>query len=135
MVGLEYKTGGLRINPRDLRFDGNNPYYAPHKFIVGVSGNALAIYVGLGERHRDVAEMFNIPGKRVGGGSFYLNCHGELMLNDYSGAYKGVPKIVAQKFAELLLPELEKLDVKVEGVVVNPDERHLNPFWIDKCEV
>lgn len=130
MADLEYRIGGLNVNPGILGFTGSEPYSANHKFIAEASGNVVSIYVAEGKKHRHVVEKFNLPNRRlVGGGSCYLNAEEQLVLDDFSGDYNAIPKEVAQRFAELMLPELEKLGVRVNGIAVNPKKYFMNSYW------
>ncbi|MFH1072277.1 MAG: hypothetical protein V1743_02510 [Nanoarchaeota archaeon] len=130
MADLEYRIGGMDIKPDRLRFEGLDSYEARHKFVVEARGNEVAIYVTQGRSHKNVTERFDILENKVGGGSCYLNGENQLVLDDFSGVYKAIPKEVAQRFAELILPELEKLGVEVNGIAVNPFESRMNPYWI-----
>ena len=132
MVDLEYRIGGIHVNPDRLRFEGSDPYGASHKFIVEALDNIASIYVAQGSRHKHVAERFKVSGREVGGGSCYLNGENQLVLDDFSGDYGAIPKEVAQRFAELMLPELEKLGVEVKGIAVNPMEDAMKSFWRKK---
>jgi len=129
MAELEFIIGGLNIVPEILKFEGFNSYAASHKFVVDALGNRVAIYVAPGGIHRNVIDIFNLDGKQVGGGSIYINGKDELVLDDYSTNYGSIPKIAAQRFAELVAPELKKLGLNVRGIAVNPDQFKLNPFW------
>ena len=125
--------GGLNINPSRLRFDDSDTYNASHKFVVEALDTAVSIYVAEVEKHMHVAGRFNIPNKRlVGGGSCYLNGEEQLVLNDYSGGYRAIPKEAAQRFAELIVPKLRKLGVEIKGIAVDPSEWNLHSFWREK---
>jgi len=128
MKELKYKIGGLDINRSRLRFYGSDPRYAPHKFVVETDGNTISIYVSHAENDADITARFNLNSKMVGGGSLYINGAGELVLNDFSGKYGAVPREVAERFAGLIIPELEKMGINVSGIYVNPD-KFLNPYW------
>ncbi len=56
------------------------------------------------------------------------------MLGDYSTTYDAIPQVAAEKFANLIKPELEKLGVPIEGILALPtkgaDYEHL--FWKNK---
>ena len=135
MVDLEYRIGGLKINLKELFFSGYDPYEASHLFVTRVLDSHVEIYVAKAETHFQVSNIFNfnrMEDNIVGGGSFYLNEDNKIVLGDYSGAYNAIPKEVAQIFAELILPEIEKLGVKVKGIIVNPNERRINDFWKGK---
>lgn len=132
MTDLEYKIGRLEIDPERMRFEGPDPYYASHLFVVGESDDSASIYVSQAERHAGVARQFDLNDNIVGGGSCYTNPQKELVLNDYSGDYDAIPREAAQRFAELMQPELREMGVEVEGIAVNPEQTFLNFFWIDK---
>ena len=103
-------------------------YDAIHKFITEVSNNIILIYVAKAGRHKNVAKRFKTQGQKVGGGSCYIS--NQLVLDDYSVDYGSILKEVAQIFAELIKPELEKLKINTEGCT-NPHQ-HLNKFWKSK---
>ncbi len=130
MKNLEYKIGELEINPDKLRFDGPIPYYSSHKFVVELVNDIASIYVAEGERHMYIALKFGLDESHlVGGGSLYLDREGRLVLNDYSGDYGAIPKAVAKRFAELIIPELKKIGIEVDEIEVNPCESYINDFW------
>ena len=132
MADLEYRIGGMDVNPDRLRFEGFDSYHASHKFVAEALDNAVSIYVSQQKRHAQVVEHFGVRGQTVGGGSCYLNGENQLVLDDFSGDYDAIPKEIAQRFAELMLPELEKLGVEVEGIAVNPMESSMNSYWRDQ---
>ncbi|MEK6873918.1 MAG: hypothetical protein AABW91_03660 [Nanoarchaeota archaeon] len=114
MLNLEYKIGGLKINPNKLPFNGSDPYDASHHFVTRALDSYVEIYVAEAETHFQVVNIFNLNEMKdniAGGGSFYLNENNELVLDDYSGDYDAISKKAAQSFAELILPEIEKLGV------------------------
>ncbi len=133
MTDLEYRIGGLKVNPHKLRYMGSDPYCASHKFVAEALDTAVSIYVAEKSRHIHVADEFEIPEERlVGGGSCYLDAEDRLILNDYSADFGTIPKEVAQRLAELMIPELQRLGVEVKGIVANPtnpNERNLDPYW------
>jgi len=129
MVELEYRVGGLKINPKALYFAGFDSYDAEHLFVIGVNDNAVSIYVAEAERHASVPQKFSLSDYIVGGGSCYTNHQKELVLDDYSGNYGAIPKNVAQKFGELMLPELKKLGIEINGIIAEPVEKKINDFW------
>lgn len=130
MADLEYTIGGLNVNPNSLRFAGNDPHDASHKFVAEALDHVVSIYVAEEKRHMHIAGRFGIREERlVGGGSCYLNGDGQLVLNDCSGDYHGIPKEAARRFAELMIPELKKLGVEAKGIVVNPHNADLHSFW------
>ena len=133
---LEYRIGGLDDPDFFCKEDPKS-----HRFIVEAVDKKVSIYVSVDMgAHDDVAARFNIPIKRevgedncniVGGGYCYLNSEGQLVLDDYSYDYGAIPKNVALKFAELMIPELKKSEIEVNGVAVNPYQGSLNRFWRD----
>lgn len=132
-ANLEFRIGGVEINPDELRFDGFDPYKAKHKFVVECIDRNVALYVARAISHFQVADKFQLNEERlVGGGSCYINGNGQLVLNDYSGSYEAIPQNVAQSFAELLVPELQKQGIQTTGVVVDPQLSRLNKFWKDR---
>ena len=129
MTNLEYRIGRMDIDPGRLKFEDSDPYEAIHKFVVEALDRVLSIYITRRSRHKYVAEEFKVRGQIVGGGSCYLNSKNQLVLDDFSGDYEAIPKEVAQRFAELMLPELEKIGVEVKGIAVNPKESSINSYW------
>ncbi len=129
MTDLKYRIGGIKISPDRLKFGGFDPYNSSHKFVVEALDDVISIYIAEGYRHSYISEKFSIRGKRVGGGSCYLDNENRLVLNDYSVSYYAIPKEVAQKFAELIIPELNKLEIKVTGIVAEPKEILMNSYW------
>jgi hypothetical protein len=129
MEDLEYRIGGMDINPERLIFEGNDPHDAFHKFITDALDNVVSTYVAQAHRHAHVSQKYNVRGPKVGGGSCYVNRENQLVLDDCSDLYLAIPKEVAQKFAELMLPELSKQGVEVSGIVANPNEYFLNFYW------
>lgn len=130
MADLEYLIGGLNLCAERLGFAGSDPYGAAHKFVARAQGDKVSIYVSEGKGHKDVVSKFSLsPGGIVGGGSCYLDVKGRLTINDFSGSYNAIPKEAAQKFAELIKPEIEKLGMKVNDVAVNPSNLGLHSFW------
>ena len=145
---LEYKIGKLEMNPEKIGFRrwevmldlGDRKKYgllhAPddsHLFVVEALENLASIYVASKRYHERVVEQFGLNEKHiVGGGGCYINPQRELVLDEYSGDYGAIPKEAAQRFAELILPELQKLGVEISGIAVNPNEFDLRSFWREK---
>jgi len=133
---LEYRIGGIEINRDRINFNGEDPYEAAHKFVVAFTDNQVALYIAGARRHFQVADKFKLGDLGdltfVGGGSCYIDKNGNLILNDYSGDYKAIPKEVAQTLAELLVPELQKQGIEVKGIVADPLLSKLNQFWKDR---
>ncbi len=130
---LEYRIGGLKIHPDLIRYEGDNPRNADHKFVAEALGNVVSIYVAGGGKHSDVTRRFNLSESAlVGGGSCYTNAQGQLVLDDYSMDYRAIPKLVAQTFAELIVPELRKQGVNIRDIAVNPDSEEINSFWVER---
>lgn len=133
MKNIEYRIGGLDINPKAFKFEGKDPYGAGHLFVVEALDNILSIYVAETYRHYRVVKRFGLDeSKIVGGGSCYLNKDEQLVLNDYSGDYNAITKESAQIFAELIIMELAKFDIQVKGIFVDPDISKLNYYWTKK---
>lgn len=132
MADLEYRIGGMDVHPHSLRFEGSNPHNAWYKFVAEAEDNVVSIYVAGGFNHDDIVKKFGVKGQKVGGGSCYLNGENQLVLDDFSSYYDAIPKEVAQRFAELILPELEKLGIKVDGIAVDPMESTMNSYWREK---
>ena len=65
----------------------------------------------------------------VGGGSCYIDFFDKLVLDDFSQTYDAIPNSAAQKFGDLLVPELKEFGVEVKGIVAGTREWDLNPFW------
>jgi hypothetical protein len=126
---LEYRIGGIDINLDRIRFSGIDLYDAYHKFVVQTVNNQAEIYVACANRHYKVADKFKLTEEIVGGGSCYIDKSEKLVLNDYSGDYKAIPKEAAQKFLELLVPELQKQGIQTNGAVADPKLSKLNEFW------
>ncbi|HLC73069.1 MAG TPA: hypothetical protein VJH20_00360 [Candidatus Nanoarchaeia archaeon] len=152
MKNLEYKIGGVQI---DSTF--NN-------FIVEAADEkTVSIYVGFGPGHAGAAQQFGLNphpyggyvymksiregeceyfsedkgGRIVGGGRCSLY-DGKLILDRQSGDYGPIPREAAERFLELLLPELQnqgvlkKLGIKIRETMADPVEIPLdkyNPFW------
>lgn len=126
---LEYRIGGLEINPEHLKRESYRP---AHLFVVNHEENAVAIYVAEAGRHYQVCPKFEVSlDGIVGGGFFYLDDKSQLVLGDYSGDYYGIPKHAAERFAELLVPEMQKQGIDVDGYQESPNPRVINRFWRD----
>ena len=126
MECLEYRVGGLEI---DLERIGPSRLGEEHKFVVEAIDNIASIYVTQTLGHQLVGEIFRLAKPRIiGGGSLYL-LDDKLFLNNYSKDYGSISKVAAQKFAELIIPELEKQGVKPIGIVANPNEDYINNYW------
>ncbi len=135
MENLEYRIGELDISPTLIKFNGPErlSHDADYKFVVEAINNSISIYVRGGGGHSYVAGQFGIQKDRiVGGGSCYLDRENNLVLNNYSTNYGSIPKVVAQRFAELMLPEVQKLGVEVRGIAVNPKESEIHSYWREK---
>jgi hypothetical protein len=132
MPDLEYKIGGLNIDTKRIHFYEEEPYDAAHLFVVQSLEDSVLIYVTHMGAHNLVAREFALDEEMlVGGGSCYVNGKKELVLDDYSGDYGAILVFAAQRFAEMIRPELDRLGVEVRGVFANPDSR-MNSFWKNK---
>lgn len=155
MTNLEYKIGELQVNSERLKLFSrprSDTRDAGHKFVVGALDSQVSIYVAevltedsldigptasgaKGYSHNDVVQKFGISEETiVGGGRCYLTDEGLLVLNDFSGKYKAIPKAAARKFAQLMLPELEKIGIVVREIAAYPTEflwgkDNVNPYW------
>ncbi|MBI2631759.1 hypothetical protein HYW75_02040 [Candidatus Pacearchaeota archaeon] len=132
--GFEFRVGGLYILLGIFRFSMPERYAqeAEHKFVVEAKNTLLSIYVAPGG-HSYVAGRFELDRDRlVGGGSCYLDKEDNLILNDYSNNFGAIPKVVAQRFAELLIPEVNKLGLEVKAISVNQNEGKLNYYWKER---
>ena len=130
---LEYRIGGVAINPNRIKFNGSDPYDADHKFIVQIIDSQVLIYVAPANRHFQVAHKFNLDDKNlIGGGSCFIDAGEQLVLDDYSGDYMAIPREAAKTFAELLVPELLGQGIQTKGVIADPLLSKLHKFWIEK---
>src|SRR3989338_8538001 len=129
MAGLEYRIGGINIDPGDM-----TPKNKLHKIIVESTGNVISIYVCVSGGHKWVATAFRVPEERiVGGGSVEISFGDELFVGDYSGEFLAIPELVAKKFARLLRPKLEEeLEVKFKGIITDTRIYKMNEYWADK---
>jgi hypothetical protein len=142
MQDLEYRIGALKIDPNHLKYDGIDhydadhwfdPYEAHHKFVVEAKDATVSIYIIEAHSHHWIVLQQKLDEDAlVGGGSIYLDTVGRLVISDYSDDYRSIPKSAAQKFAQLLLPELEKQGIELNGVVVDTSERRIHGFWKNK---
>jgi hypothetical protein len=146
MAGLEYRIGGLKIDPKHLKYEGIDPYDAGHKFdpyeayhkfVVEAKDSIVSIYVIEAHCHYSIVLKQKVDeNKLVGGGSFYLDKDGQLVLDNYSDDYGAIPKKAALRFAELILPqivpELGKSGIQLHGIIADPNENLLNSFWKEK---
>lgn len=126
---LEYRIGRLEIDPMDLEnTDFSIPY--SHRFVVELSDERItSIYVGRKSTHQDVVEKFGLNDKNIVGGGFAYTKAGQFVLGGYSRKYLGISKNAAESFAQLMLPELEKNGIRVNGYRTNISTRFLNDFW------
>lgn len=109
-----------------LSFRGVN---APHNFVVSASNNTVYVYVAPGSSHNAIARRFDILDDIAGGGSCYINCENQLVLDGFSADYGGIPKAVTEEFAKLIRPEIEKLGIEIRGIIANPTEYMLSGYW------
>lgn len=130
MTNLEYKIGGLNIDPNRIYFEENNPYLSAHKFIVLVNSGIASIYVSKANEHREIVYHFNLDKTKIyGGGDIYLDYSNNLALTAFSAKFNAIPKEVAQKFAELLIPELKKKKLIINGLNAHPNELLIHEYW------
>jgi hypothetical protein len=142
-MSLQYRIGGLEINPEKFLFTGPIPHKADHRFVVAVSGDVAEIYVAAFDRHAKVAEHFGLGEpdmtnfgrfkardgvQIVGGGSCYLYGNRDFVIASRSGDFDGISKYAAQLFGDLIAEELKSHGMDVRNVVANPYEK-MNPFW------
>jgi len=135
---LECRIGALKLSPGFLKYDDTvekhpevdgNPY---HLFVVAVRDRIASIFVS-GERgHSGVANALHIDVKEIEGGGFlYVDPNNRLTLAGFSGSFGSVPGILLEKFATLIVRELEGGDAIIAGTKVNPDPETLNEFWTE----
>ena len=129
---MGYRIGGLKIDVSRLNQMGC------HRFIVDADGTSQApgtsvsFYASMSKAHGDVAKDFLILTTGiVGGGSLYVDEKNKLVVTDSSGDFHAIPKYAAQKFGELLVPELKKQGIRIDGLIANP-YGFLNSFWHHK---
>jgi len=129
---LECKLGNLKVDKETLEFTGEDSYQAFHKFVTQSCENSIIIHVAPVTRHIDVVNKFRLTGIIVGGGSLYANISGQLVIGDFSGNYGAIPKEIAGKFGNLILPALQKqYGLTFSGLIVNPLAEQLSGFWKD----
>lgn len=123
---LEYKIGEIKILPRTF---ANKRDLC--KYIALRESNEIRFYISHDEYHTGVACRFGLitpedlrdkhiqpaNGKIIGGGTLQLIL-GSLYVGCSSNSYNEVSQQDAAKLVELLLPELEKLEIKVQEVKI-----------------
>lgn len=130
MNTLEYQLGRIDINQKNIYFRGDDPYYPSLLFVVKAQDNTVTIYVQATYRHfRIVAENKLDETTIVGGGSCFVNPAGHLFLGDFSGDYGAISMDAAYRFGELLILKCEKLNIPVKGMIAEPEEKKIHPFW------
>jgi len=134
MADLEFRIGELRLNPELIRFFGEASYYASHKFIVRASDSKVLIYSCVSKRHRELVPCFSLDREEiVGGGSLYIDKKDLLTLDDSAPFdYGRIPAKAALRFAELVLPELDRFQIEASGIMPPPDWHYMfdiHPFW------
>src|SRR3989338_2905438 len=67
-------------------------------------------------------------GKRVVGGGSITYFDGDLELKHFSSTFGAIPREAAQRFGELLKPELEKDGIRVDRIMGDTNGE-INPFW------
>ena len=134
-MGLEFKIGGLKINPDKIRDSGPLDLDPPHSFVIQYSENAVYIYIAELRGHSavvaafDLSETFWCP--IVGGGSCYLNKKEQFILRGFSGGYGAIPRKAGEKFAELVAEELKKQNFPVKEGREKIIDIGINKFWND----
>ncbi|MBI4451287.1 hypothetical protein HY642_04900 [Candidatus Woesearchaeota archaeon] len=127
---LEYRIGGMKLVPDELRMEETDPLQAAHRFVVEVTGYTASIYVACAPRHKYVAGVFNIREDLVvGGGMIYVNADNSLVLSHFSGKFEGIPCDIAKRFGELIAPELRKQGIGIASVIGATDEKEMSPYW------
>ncbi|MEM2956488.1 MAG: hypothetical protein QW041_02870 [Candidatus Pacearchaeota archaeon] len=118
---LEYKIGFVEGFP-----DNESKYIIAKegKFLVWYSAN-LRIRGGEKPYHRTIAEDNGISERRVLGGGKFVIENGILKIYDYSSSFGGVPKIVADVFANML-KEYLKDKYTISNLKIEPLQVYVN---------
>lgn len=135
MENLEYVLGTLHMDLGKLRCVKDKPEDL-HRFLIAKKDNVASVYIYMKEceeqDNKDLAKHLNIKGEIIGGGHVFLDKE-ELWLGGYSEQYGSIPKQEADRAAELLLIEfnrmLEGIEEVIEKIVTKPCEKKLNDFW------
>lgn len=146
MTNLEYKIGGLDIDVKCFSFPLPFVRSPKHRFVVNTE-DGVRIYVANEFSHQEVVSAFRLDeklGEKLGamermrrmfaytwGGGYCYIQDKTLVLDSRSQDFGGIPKEVAQKLAELIRSEIEKLGIECSGISVNP-EPPVNPNWHEK---
>ncbi len=143
MKDLQYRIGGLDIDPEKFVFTGDIPHKADYRFVVAVADGTAEFYAAAFGRHVKLASHFGLGEpdaanfgrfkardgiQIVGGGSCYLNGQHDLVLTSRSIDFDGIPKDVAQIFGGLLMGALRERGMDVQNIVADPYEK-TNEFW------
>jgi hypothetical protein len=134
MTDLEYRIGGLHVNP--VLFKGAD---SNHRFLVSGSDAAVSIYVGCAifDRgtiydnllYRHVFERFKPENFMVGGGKIYSNGK-QLVLEGSTLEYGfSLPKRAAKKFGKLLVGALGRSGIPLDEVRVNTNTELICEYW------
>lgn len=128
MENLKYRIGGLKDIQLELLKDA--AWDDSYHFVVEGIDNVVSFYVAHKNSYESavnesneyndyyaVAATFGIPKERVvGGGCCFVNGIGKLVLFNFCYTFGGIPRSVALEFAKLLVPELNKLGIEVDGI-------------------
>lgn len=137
MENIIYRLGRISLDSEKIRFLGENPYDASHKFIVEHLINSLrrdeglniCIHVSPASCHDELRNLVGISREKViGGGSVYLDQKDNLFIGDRSGNYGAIPLLVAENFG---LKLKEKIKIKIGSIEAHPNDSQLNQFWIN----
>ncbi len=129
MEELEYKIGGLEIKTQ-------GEFILRHKFVVEVKNKVCSIYITSKQGHNDIVFSYKLDqSKIVGGGDLYMRKENEedeefkIVLGRYSTIFDSIPNSVAEKFSELLSPELKKRGIKFKGFKFDMSKSKLSQYW------
>ena len=85
--------------------------------------------------HLEVANEFRVLTTGVvGGGTVFIDEGNSLVVTEASGGFGAIPKYAAQKFGELLVPEMEKTSVNINGITASPFENAVKKGFWDRLE-
>ena len=128
-MSLELKLGELDIDPDKLEFDSDGQH---HKFIVAVRESEpenLYLYVSYDKFHDNIRQQFGLgKSEVVGGGNLYTD-KSYLVLGGWSDKYFEPPREVFERYLELLLPEIQKINPDVIKVDPCPGNTGINEYW------
>lgn len=131
MVSLECRVGGLELNQKGLVLkESLFPDSSKHKFLVELKNKEVLIHVAPASGWEGIAERFYLDESVfVGGGNFYLDKEGRLVIDGCDSEFGAIPETVAQELAELILADLKKEGVEARGVEASPNEDEINRYW------